>query len=83
MDKQQEIEKLEKKRMEFLEVDNKRSAERIYKKIKALEQEIELEKLKDVKAELEKYKAFIRYKNMNTEFKDYCYEEIIMNCLKD
>ena len=71
MDIQEEIDKLEKERMEYLEADINKQASAVQKKIDKLrdKQELmELRNLKQMKYDLDKYKQFIKYKGLEAEF---------------
>lgn len=82
MSKYEEIEKLEKQRMECLEVNDTRTAGRIRNKIISLEKEIKLDKLKDIEDKVNQYEKFIKYKGMNREFEDWCMTEFILKCAR-
>ena len=56
----EKIDELEKKRMAYLEVDNKASANRIRKQIEKLETQLEILELNKIKKELNAYKTVIR-----------------------
>lgn len=82
MSKYEEIEKLEKQRMEYLEVDDNRTAGRIKRKIDLLEKEIKLDKLKDIEEELKLYKRFIKYKGMEREFGNWMMSDFVLKCAR-
>lgn len=64
------IGKLERKRMEYLEVDNKASVRRLTKQIENIEQEIELSKYEQLKQKLRIYKRIIsNYPMIKNEIK--------------
>lgn len=71
MSLEDEIEKLEKERMDYLEVDDNRTAGRIQSKIDKLRNEIELKNYKKLKKELELALNFIKEKGVKNEFEDY------------
>ena len=82
MSKYDEIEKLEKQRMEYLEVDDNRTAGRIKRKIELLEKEIKLDKLKEVEEKIYQYQKFIKYKGMQREFENWCDTEFVLKCAR-
>lgn len=59
-EKRNKIEKLERERIAYLEVDDKNGARRKEKQIRELEFEIELFEIKKVKDELKAYKKVVR-----------------------
>lgn len=71
----EEIEKLEKERMDYLEADDKAGARRIQKKIEKTELQMELLNLERIKKELKAYKEVCRqYPEIQT---------IVINKLKE
>lgn len=72
----EEINKLEREKMEYLEVDNNSAARRKDKKIIELENELELSKLKEIKEDLELYKKFVSRKGLNSEFQRFMIIEL-------
>lgn len=56
----EKIEKLERKRMEYLEVNKKSDARRIKKQIEKIQQEIELSKYDKLRQKLEIYKSIVK-----------------------
>lgn len=67
----EEIERLEKERIAYLEVDDNRTAGRIEAKINKLRNEKELRDYKKIKRELEFALKFINEKGDKQEFEDY------------
>ena len=67
----EEIEKLEKERMDYLEVDDNKTAGRIQSKINKLRNEKELRDYNKIKRELELALKFINKKGNKQEFEDY------------
>ena len=67
----EEIERLEKERMDYLEVDDNRNAGRIEAKINKLRNEKELKEYKKIKKELALALKFINEKGNKQEFEDY------------
>ena len=67
----EEIEKLEKERMYYLEVDDNKTAGRIQSKINKLRNEKELRDYNKIKRELELALKFINKKGNKQEFEDY------------
>lgn len=67
----EEIERLEKERTAYLEVDDNRTAGRIEAKINKLRNEKELRDYKKIKRELELALKFINKKGAKEEFEDY------------
>lgn len=67
----EEIEKLEKERMDYLEVDDNRTAGRIEAKINKLRKEKELKDYQKIKKELDLALKFINKKGDKQEFEDY------------
>ena len=67
----EEIERLEKERMDYLEVDDNRTAGRIEAKINKLRNEKELKEYKKIKKELALALKFINEKGNKQEFEDY------------
>ena len=65
------IEKYEKKKIEYLEVDDKRSANRYIIKIERLQKDLQLLNIKKIEKELEVYKKFIAYRGLQNEFIAY------------
>ena len=67
----EKIEKLERTRMGYLEIDDKAGARRIEKQIENLEQEIEFSKFEKVKQELEVYKSIVKkFPEIHNQIKD-------------
>ena len=67
----EEIEKLEKERIDYLEVDDNKTAGRIQSKINKLRNEKELRDYNKIKRELELALKFINKKGNKQEFEDY------------
>ena len=67
----EEIEKLEKERMDYLEADDNKTAGRIQSKINKLRNEKELRDYNKIKRELELALKFINKKGNKQEFEDY------------
>ena len=67
----EEIEKLEKERMDYLEVDDNKTAGRIQSKINKLRNEKELRDYNKIKRELELALKFINKKGNKQKFEDY------------
>lgn len=67
----EEIERLEKERIAYLEVDDNRTAGRIEAKINKLRNEKELRDYKKIKKELDLALKFINEKGDKQEFEDY------------
>ena len=67
----EEIEKLEKERLDYLEVDDNKTAGRIQSKINKLRNEKELRDYNKIKRELELALKFINKKGNKQEFEDY------------
>ena len=64
------IEKLEKKRIAYLEIDRNSDANRINRQIKKVELEIRVEKLEEIERELKVYKKIaLKYPSMLAEVK--------------
>ena len=71
MDLDDEIERLEKERIAYLEVNDNRTAGRIEAKINKLRNEKELKEYKKIKKELALALKFINEKGNKQEFEDY------------
>ena len=71
MDLDDEIERLEKEQIAYLEVDDNRTAGRIEAKINKLRNEKELRDYKKIKKELDLALKFINKKGDKQEFEDY------------
>ncbi len=71
MDLYDEIERLEKERIAYLEVNDNRTAGRIEAKINKLRNEKELKEYKKIKKELALALKFINEKGNKQEFEDY------------
>lgn len=72
----EKIQKLEKKRMEYLEVDDNAGARRIAKQIENAEVQLELLKLNELKFELSIYKKVVgKYPGMSLEVKNLLLEQ--------
>ena len=67
----EEIEKLEKERIDYLEADDNKTAGRIQSKINKLRNEKELRDYNKIKRELELALKFINKKGNKQEFEDY------------
>lgn len=67
----EEIERLEKERIDYLEVDDNKTAGRIQSKINKLRNEKELRDYKKIKKELDLALKFINEKGNKQEFEDY------------
>lgn len=67
----EEIERLEKERIAYLEVGDNRTAGRIEAKINKLRNEKELKEYKKIKKELDLALKFINEKGNKQEFEDY------------
>lgn len=67
----EEIEKLEKERIDYLEVDDNKTAGRIQSKINKLRNEKELRDYNKIKRELELALKFINKKGAKEEFESY------------
>ena len=67
----EEIERLEKERIAYLEVDDNRTAGRIEAKINKLRKEKELKDYQKIKKELDLALNFINKKGAKQEFEDY------------
>ena len=68
---EEEIKKLEKERMDYLEADDNKTAGRIQSKINKLRNEKELRDYNKIKRELELALKFINKKGNKQEFEDY------------
>lgn len=67
---EEKINKLEEKRIAYLEVDNNASARKIRKQIENIELEIEILALNKIKTELKIYKEVVRdYPSINSQVK--------------
>lgn len=71
MDLDDEIERLEKERIAYLEADDNRTAGRIEAKINKLRKEKELKDYQKIKKELDLALNFINKKGAKQEFEDY------------
>ena len=73
------IEMLERKKMEYLELDNKAGARRIAKKIEQIELQIDIYNYNKIKQELETYKKVVsNYPGLKLEIKNKLIEEKII-----
>ena len=71
MSEKEKLEQLDKQYQEFLEADMNKEASKIKTKINKLREKMELQelrKLKELKYENDKYKQFIKFKNLEMEF---------------
>lgn len=71
MSEKEKLEQLDKQYLEFLEADMNKEASKIKIKIDKLREKMELQelrKLKELKYENDKYKQFIKFKNLEMEF---------------
>lgn len=70
------IDKLEREKIGYLEVNDKAGARRKQKKIEELENQLELLKINDIKQDLELYKKFINKRGLNAEFQSFMIVEL-------
>lgn len=73
---QKRISELEYEKMGYLEANDKVGARRKEKKIRELENQLELLKLNEIKEDLELYKKFIRKRGLNSEFQSFMILEL-------
>ncbi len=70
------IDKLEREKIGYLEVNDKAGARRKQKKIEELESQLELLKVNEIKQDLELYKKFINKRGLNSEFQSFMIVEL-------
>ena len=68
-------EELEKERMEYLEVNDKKNANRISKKIDKIRMEVDLAELNEYKKINKKYRLFIQKYGLTDKFNEFLEEE--------
>lgn len=69
------IKQLEKEKMEYLEVNDKRTANRKQKEIDRLQNEIELKEARKMAEQVKSLKKFIAYKGLNLEYANFIERE--------
>lgn len=69
------IKQLEKEKMEYLEVNDKRTANRKQKEIDRLQNEIELKEARKMAEQVKSLKKFIAYKGLNLEYVNFIERE--------
>lgn len=69
------IKQLEKEKMEYLEVNDKRTANRKQKEIDRLQSEIELKEARKMAEQVKSLKKFIAYKGLNLEYANFIERE--------